>query len=292
MQIINGKEVATIIKEEIAQEVEQRRKKNQKIPHLAAVIVGHDGASETYVGHKEKACKQVGFHSTVVRLEESISEEQLLKEVENLNNNQDIDGFIVQLPLPKHIDEQKVIEAIDPRKDVDGFHPINVGRMVIGLPAYVSATPAGIMELLRRYEIETSGKDVVVIGRSNIVGKPMSILLGQKATPGNATVTLTHSRTKNLTEVVKRADIVVAALGQAQFLKAEMVKEGAVVIDVGITRIKSDKTKSGWKLVGDVDYDEVAPKCAYITPVPGGVGPMTIVALMQNTLKAAKKEIY
>jgi methylenetetrahydrofolate dehydrogenase (NADP+)/methenyltetrahydrofolate cyclohydrolase len=292
MQIINGKEVATIIKEEIAQEVEQRRKKNQKIPHLAAVIVGHDGASETYVGHKEKACKQVGFHSTVVRLEESISEEQLLKEVENLNNNQDIDGFIVQLPLPKHIDEQKVIEAIDPRKDVDGFHPINVGRMVIGLPAYVSATPAGIIELLRRYDIETSGKDVVVIGRSNIVGKPMSILLGQKATPGNATVTLTHSRTKNLTEVVKRADIVVAALGQAQFLKAEMVKEGAVVIDVGITRIKSDKTKSGWKLVGDVDYDEVAPKCAYITPVPGGVGPMTIVALMQNTLKAAKKEIY
>lgn len=292
MQIINGKEVATIIKEEIAQELEQRRKKNQKTPHLAAVIVGHDGASETYVGHKEKACKQVGFHSTVVRLEESISEEQLLKEVENLNNNQDIDGFIVQLPLPKHIDEQKVIEAIDPRKDVDGFHPINVGRMVIGLPAYISATPAGIVELLRRYDIETSGKDVVVIGRSNIVGKPMSILLGQKATPGNATVTLTHSRTKNLSEVVKRADIVVAALGQAQFLKAEMVKEGAVVIDVGITRIKSDKTKSGWKLVGDVDYDEVAPKCSYITPVPGGVGPMTIVALMQNTLKAAKKEIY
>ncbi len=292
MQIINGKEVANKIKEEIAQEVEERRKNNLKIPHLAAVIVGHDGASETYVGHKEKACKKVGFDSTVVRLEDSISEEALLAEVDKLNKNEDIDGFIVQLPLPKHIDEQKVIEAIDPRKDVDGFHPINVGRMMIGLPAYISATPAGIMELLRRYEIETSGKDVVVIGRSNIVGKPMSVLLGQKSNPGNATVTMTHSRTKNLEEVVKRADIVVAALGQAQFLKADMVKEGAVVIDVGITRIKSDKTKSGWKLVGDVDYDQVAPKCAYITPVPGGVGPMTIVALMQNTLKAAKREIF
>jgi len=292
MQIINGKEVANKIKEEIAQEVEQRKTTNQKIPHLAAVIVGHDGASETYVGHKEKACKQVGFHSSVIRLEESVSEEELLKEVKKLNNNEDIDGFIVQLPLPKHIDEQKVIEAIDPSKDVDGFHPINVGRMVIGLPAYISATPAGIIELLSRYNIETSGKDVVVIGRSNIVGKPMSILLGQKANPGNATVTLTHSRTKNLTEVIRRADIIVAALGQAQFLKADMVKQGAVVIDVGITRIKSEKTKSGWKLVGDVDYDEVAPKCSYITPVPGGVGPMTIVALMQNTLKASKKEIY
>jgi len=292
MQIINGKEVANTIKEEIAQEVEERRKNSLKTPHLAAVIVGHDGASETYVGHKEKACKQVGFNSTVVRLEETITEEALLAEVHKLNNNEDVDGFIVQLPLPKHINEQKVIEAIDPRKDVDGFHPINVGRMMIGLPAYISATPAGIMELLRRYKIETSGKDVVVIGRSNIVGKPMSVLLGQKANPGNATVTMTHSRTKNLNEVVKRADIVVAALGQAQFLKADMVKEGAVVIDVGITRIKSDKTKSGWKLVGDVDYDQVAPKCAYITPVPGGVGPMTIVALMQNTLKAAKKEIY
>lgn len=292
MQIINGKEVANKIKEEIAQEVEERRKNNLKIPHLAAVIVGHDGASETYVGHKEKACKKVGFDSTVVRLEDSISEEALLAEVDKLNKNEDIDGFIVQLPLPKHIDEQKVIEAIDPRKDVDGFHPINVGRMMIGLPAYISATPAGIMELLRRYEIETSGKDVVVIGRSNIVGKPMSVLLGQKSNPGNATVTMTHSRTKNLEEVVKRADIVVAALGQAQFLKADMVKEGAVVIDVGITRIKSDKTKSGWKLVGDVDYDQVAPKCAYITPVPGGVGPMTIVALMQNTLKAAKRKIF
>lgn len=292
MQIINGKEVANKIKEEIAQEVEERRKNNLKIPHLAAVIVGHDGASETYVGHKEKACKQVGFYSTVLRHEDTISEEELLAEVDKLNKNEDVDGFIVQLPLPKHIDEQKVIEAIDPRKDVDGFHPINVGRMMIGLPAYISATPAGIMELLRRYEIETSGKDVVVIGRSNIVGKPMSVLLGQKAYPGNATVTMTHSRTKDLSEVVKRADIVVAALGHAQFLKADMVKEGAVVIDVGITRIKSDKTKSGWKLVGDVDYEQVAPKCSYITPVPGGVGPMTIVALMQNTLKAAKKEIY
>jgi len=292
MQIINGKEVADKIKEEIALEVEQRLNNNEKIPHLAAIIVGHDGASETYVGHKEKACKQVGFKSTVLRFEDDITEEQLLAQVEKLNNDDDVDGFIVQLPLPKHVDEQKVIEAIDPKKDVDGFHPINVGRMVIGLPAYVSATPAGIMELISRYNIETSGKDVVVIGRSNIVGKPMSVLLAQKANPGNATVTLTHSRTKDLKEVVKRADIIIAALGQAQFLKADMVKEGAVVIDVGITRIKSDKTKSGWKLVGDVDYDQVAPKCSYITPVPKGVGPMTIVALMQNTLRAAKKEIY
>jgi methylenetetrahydrofolate dehydrogenase (NADP+)/methenyltetrahydrofolate cyclohydrolase len=292
MKLIDGKKIANDIKEEIALEVTAIREAGGKIPHLAAVIVGHDGASETYVGHKEKACKQVGFNSTVLRFEETITEEEMLQQVDNLNNDPDIDGFILQLPLPKHISEQKVIEAIDPKKDVDGFHPINLGRMVIGLPAYVSATPAGIMELIKRYNIETSGKDVVVIGRSNIVGKPMSILLGQKANPGNATVTMAHSRTKNLKEVVAKADIVIAALGVAEFLTADMVKEGATVIDVGITRVKSDKTKSGWKLLGDVKFDEVAAKAEYITPVPGGVGPMTIVSLLQNTLKASKGEIY
>ncbi len=292
MQLIDGKKVADQIKSEIASEVEQIKKQGGKIPHLAAIIVGHDGASETYVGHKEKACTQVGFNSTVLRFEDDIAEDTLLRKVDELNKNPDIDGFIVQLPMPKHISEQKVIEAIDPRKDVDGFHPINLGRMVIGLPAYVSATPAGIIELIKRYNIETSGKDVVVIGRSNIVGKPISILLAQKATPGDATVTLTHSRTKNLKEVVSKADIIIAALGQAEFLTADMVKEGATVIDVGITRVKSDKTKSGWKLLGDVKFDEVAEKAEYITPVPGGVGPMTIVSLLQNTLKASKGEIY
>ena len=292
MKLIDGKKIANDIKEEIALEVTAIREAGGKVPHLAAVIVGHDGASETYVGHKEKACKQVGFNSTVLRFEETITEEEMLQQVDNLNNDPDIDGFILQLPLPKHISEQKVIEAIDPKKDVDGFHPINLGRMVIGLPAYVSATPAGIMELIKRYNIETAGKDVVVIGRSNIVGKPMSILLGQKANPGNATVTMAHSRTKNLKEVVSRADIVIAALGVAEFLTADMVKEGATVIDVGITRVKSDKTKSGWKLLGDVKFDEVAAKAEYITPVPGGVGPMTIVSLLQNTLKASKGEIY
>lgn len=292
MKLIDGKKVANEIKEEIAQEVQQIKANGGKVPHLAAVIVGHDGASETYVGHKEKACKQVGFNSTVLRFEDNITEEEMLQQVDKLNNDPEIDGFILQLPLPKHISEQKVIEAIDPKKDVDGFHPINLGRMVIGLPAYVSATPAGIMELIKRYNIETSGKDVVVIGRSNIVGKPMSILLGQKTNPGNATVTMAHSRTKNLKELVSRADIIIAALGQAEFLTADMVKEGATVIDVGITRVKSDKTKSGWKLLGDVKFDEVAEKAEWITPVPGGVGPMTIVSLLQNTLKAAKGEIY
>jgi methylenetetrahydrofolate dehydrogenase (NADP+)/methenyltetrahydrofolate cyclohydrolase len=292
MKIIDGKKLASEIKEEISKEVEKIKKDGGKVPHLAAIIVGHDGASETYVGHKEKACTQVGFDSTVLRFEDDIEEDMLLRKVHDLNNNPEIDGFIVQLPLPKHISEQKIIEAIDPKKDVDGFHPINLGRMVIGLPAYISATPAGIMELIERYNIETSGKNVVVIGRSNIVGKPMSILLAQKANPGNATVTLTHSRTQNLKEVVVKADIVVAALGSPEFLTADMVKQGATVIDVGITRVKSDKTKSGWKLIGDVKYDEVAEKAEYITPVPGGVGPMTIVSLLQNTLKAAKKEIY
>jgi methylenetetrahydrofolate dehydrogenase (NADP+) / methenyltetrahydrofolate cyclohydrolase len=292
MILIDGNKISAEIKEEIALEVQQMQKQGKKIPHLAAIIVGHDGASETYVGHKEKSCKQVGFDSTVLRFEDTVTEKELLDTVHKLNNNSAIDGFIIQLPLPKHIAEQKVIEAIDPKKDVDGFHPINLGRMVIGLPCYVSATPAGIIELIKRYKIETSGKNVVVIGRSNIVGKPISILLSQKANPGDATVTLTHSRTKNLKEIVSNADIIIAALGQAEFLTSDMVKEGAVVIDVGITRVKSDKTKSGWKLIGDVKYDEVAQKASYITPVPGGVGPMTIIALLQNTLKAAKGEIY
>jgi len=292
MILIDGNKIANEIKEEISLEVQQIKEKGGKIPYLVALIVGHDGASETYVGHKEKACTQVGFRSDVLRYKDTVTEEEILKKVDELNKNPEVDGFIVQLPLPKHISEQKVIEAIDPKKDVDGFHPINLGRMVIGLPAYVSATPAGIMELIKRYKIETSGKNVVVIGRSNIVGKPMSILLSQKAYPGDATVTLTHSRTKNLKEVVAQADIIVAALGQAEFLTADMVKPGAVVIDVGITRVKSDKTKSGWKLLGDVKYDEVAEKAGYITPVPGGVGPMTIVSLLQNTLKASKGEIY
>lgn len=292
MKLIDGKKVANEIKQEIAEEVKQIKMEDGKIPHLAAIIVGHDGASETYVGHKEKACNQVGFNSTVLRFEDDIEEDTLLRKVDELNKDTEIDGFIVQLPLPDHISEQKIIEAIEPKKDVDGFNPINLGRMVIGLPAYVSATPAGIIELIKRYNIETSGKDVVVIGRSNIVGKPISILLAQKSDQGNATVTLTHSRTKNLKEVVSRADIVIAALGKAEFLTADMVKEGATVIDVGITRVKSDKTKSGWKLLGDVKFDEVSEKAAFITPVPGGVGPMTIVSLLQNTLKASKGEIY
>lgn len=292
MELIDGKKVSSEIKEEIAKEVEQIKKDGGKTPHLVAVLVGHDGASETYVSHKEKACNKVGFESTVMRFDENISEQKLLDKVQELNHDEKVDGFIVQLPLPSHISEQKIIEAIDPKKDVDGFHPINIGRMLIGLPSYVPATPAGIMELIKRYQIETEGKHVVVIGRSNIVGKPMSVLLGQKSYPGNCTVTMTHSRTKNLKEMTLQGDILIAALGKAEFLTADMVKPGAVVIDVGITRVKSNKTKSGWKLLGDVKFDEVAEKCSYITPVPGGVGPMTIVALMQNTLKASKKEIY
>lgn len=289
-QLIDGKATSAKIKEEIAEEVNQVVGKGGKIPHLAAILVGHDGASETYVASKEKACQFVGFNSTVIRLEDDTSEVELLGKVEELNGNDDVDGIIVQLPLPTHINDQKIIEAILPEKDVDGFHPVNVGRMVIGLPAFISATPAGILELLKRYNIKTSGKSCVVIGRSNIVGKPMSILLSQKADFGDATVTVCHSRTSNLKEITARADIVVAALGRAEFLTADMVKEGAVVIDVGITRVKSDKTKSGWKLLGDVKFDEVAPKCSYITPVPGGVGPMTIVSLLKNTLLASKKE--
>jgi len=292
MQIIDGKATAAQIRQEIAEEVKTMLSRGEKAPHLAAILVGHDGASETYVNYKVKDCAEVGFVSSLFRFEDDISEEELLNKVQELNNNPEIDGFIVQLPLPDHISENKVIESIDPSKDVDGFHPVNVGRMMIGLPSYVSATPAGIMELIQRYNIETEGKNCVVIGRSNIVGKPISVLLAKKANPGNTTVTVCHSRTKNIKEHSKEADILIAAMGKPEFVSADMVKEGAVVIDVGTTRVKSDQTKSGFKLKGDVLYDEVAPKCSYITPVPGGVGPMTRVGLLKNTLLAAKKEIY
>ena len=292
MELIDGKAIAAQIKQEIAAEVEQIKAAGGKTPHLAAILVGHDGGSETYVASKVKTCEEVGFKSSLIRYEDSVSEEELLKKVVELNNDPDVDGFIVQLPLPKHISEQKVIETIDYRKDVDGFHPINVGRMSIGLPCFVSATPAGILELLKRYDIETSGKHCVVLGRSNIVGKPMASLMMQKANPGDCTVTVCHSRTKNIKEYCLQADIIIAALGSPEFLTAEMVREGAVVIDVGTTRVPSDKTKSGFKLTGDVKFDEVAPKCSYITPVPGGVGPMTIISLMRNTLLAGKKAVY
>lgn len=292
MKLIDGKAIADQIKLEIAEEVKSIVANGGKRPHLAAILVGNDGGSETYVAHKVKACEQVGFTSTLIRLDNDCTEDDLLLKVAELNADTDIDGFIVQLPLPKHINEQKIIEAIDYRKDVDGFHPINVGRMSIGLPCFVSATPAGIIELLKRYEIETAGKHCVVLGRSNIVGKPVATLMMQKGYPGNATVTVCHSYSKDLVEQCQSADIIIAALGSPEFLKAEMVKEGAVVIDVGTTRVPSTETKSGFKLTGDVKFDEVAPKCAYITPVPGGVGPMTIVSLMRNTLLAGKKEIY
>ena len=292
MQLIDGKAIAQQIKAEIAEEVTQIKANGGKTPHLAAILVGHDGGSETYVAHKVRACEECGFTSTLIRFEDTISEQDLLNQINELNNDADIDGFIVQLPLPKHISEQKIIEAIDYRKDVDGFHPINVGRMSIGLPCFLSATPAGIMELLKRYNIETSGKHCVVLGRSNIVGKPVATLMMQKSNPGDATVTVCHSRSKSLKEMCLQADIIIAALGQPNFLKADMVKKGVVVIDVGTTRVPSDKTKSGFKLTGDVLFDEVAPLASYITPVPGGVGPMTIVSLMKNTLLASKKEIY
>ena len=289
--LIDGKAIAAQIKLEIAEEVKQIKAAGGKTPHLAAVLVGHDGGSETYVASKVRTCEEVGFKSSLIRYEDDVTEEELLKKVIELNNDSDIDGFIVQLPLPKHISEQKVIETIDYRKDVDGFHPVNVGRMSIGLPCFVSATPAGILELLKRYNIETSGKHCVVLGRSNIVGKPMASLMMQKACPGDCTVTVCHSRTKNIKEICLQADIIIAALGSPEFVTAGMVKEGAVVIDVGTTRVPSGKTKSGFKLTGDVKFDEVAPKCSYITPVPGGVGPMTIMSLMKNTLLAGKKAI-
>ena len=292
MQLIDGKAVATAIKKEIATEVESIIDNGGKRPHLAAILVGHDGGSETYVANKVKACEECGFTSTLLRYEADITEEELLKKVDELNNDPDVDGFIVQLPLPKHIDEQKVTEAIDYRKDVDGFHPVNVGRLSIGLPCFLSATPNGIMELLARYNIETKGKKCVVLGRSNIVGKPMANLMMQKQTPGDATVTVCHSHTENIAEECRQADIIIAALGQPHFLKADMVKEGAVVIDVGTTRVPDTTRKSGFRLCGDVDFENVAPKCSFITPVPGGVGPMTIVSLMKNTLLAGKGEIY
>ena len=292
MQLIDGKATANLIKQEIADEVSEIISKGGKRPHLAAILVGHDGGSETYVKNKVLACEACGFKSTLIRYEDDITEEELLAKVEELNNDADVDGFIVQLPLPEHISEQKIIEAIDYKKDVDGFHPINVGRMSIGLPCYVSATPNGILELLKRYNIETSGKKCVVIGRSNIVGKPMAQLMMQKRYPGDTTVTVCHSHTSNIKEECLNADIIIAAIGIPNFVTADMVKEGAVVIDVGTTRVPDETRKSGYRLNGDVCFDEVAPKCAYITPVPGGVGPMTICSLMKNTLSAGKKEFY
>ena len=292
MQLIDGKATANLIKQEIADEVSEIISKGGKRPHLAAILVGHDGGSETYVKNKVLACEACGFKSTLIRYEDDITEEELLAKVEELNNDADVDGFIVQLPLPKHISEQKIIEAIDYKKDGDGFHPINVGRMSIGLPCYVSATPNGILELLKRYNIETSGKKCVVIGRSNIVGKPMAQLMMQKRYPGDTTVTVCHSHTSNIKEECLNADIIIAAIGIPNFVTADMVKEGAVVIDVGTTRVPDETRKSGYRLNGDVCFDEVAPKCSYITPVPGGVGPMTICSLMKNTLSAGKKEFY
>lgn len=291
MVLIDGKKVAAEIKAEIAAEVAEMTARGERAPHLAAILVGHDGGSETYVAHKVKACGECGFKSTLIRFEDDVTEAELLQTIDSLNADDSVDGFIVQLPLPKHISEQKIIEAIDYRKDVDGFHPINVGRMSIGLPCFKSATPAGIIELLDRYHISTRGADCVVLGRSNIVGKPVATLLMQKACPGDATVTVCHSATRNLKEKCAAADIIIAALGVPGFVTADMVKEGAAIIDVGTTRVPADN-KNGWRLRGDVDYDNVAPKCSFITPVPGGVGPMTIVSLMKNTLLAAKHSIY
>lgn len=288
MTIIDGKATAAAIKQEIAAEVQARVAAGKKRPHLAAVLVGHDGGSETYVAHKVKACEECGFTSTLIRREADVTQQQLLEIVGELNANADIDGYIVQLPLPKHIDEQAIIQAVDPTKDVDGFHPVNVGRMSLGLDCFLSATPAGIMELLKRYNIETRGKHCVVIGRSNIVGKPVATLMMQKANPGNATVTVCHSATPNIKEIVRQADIIIAAIGQPGFVTADMVKPGATVIDVGTTRVADPTKKSGFRLAGDVDFQAVAPLCEAITPVPGGVGPMTICSLMINTLKAAK----
>ena len=292
MNIIDGKAISEQIKQEIAAEVAERVARGEKRPHLAAILVGHDGGSETYVANKVKACEVCGFTSSLIRFESDVTEETLLAEIDRLNRDEDVDGFIVQLPLPRHINEQRIIEAVDYRKDVDGFHPINVGRLSIGLPCFVSATPNGILQLLKRYNIETSGKKCVILGRSNIVGKPMATLMMQKAYPGDATVTVCHSRSKGLVKECQEADILIAAMGQPNFVTADMVKEGAVVIDVGTTRVPDATRKSGFKLTGDVKFDEVAPKCSYITPVPGGVGPMTIVSLMMNTLLAGTKSVY
>lgn len=290
--LIDGKKISTDLKSEIAASVEEMVANGQKRPHLAAILVGHDGGSETYVANKVKACEQCGFKSTLIRFEDDVTEAELLSTIDRLNGDSDVDGFIVQLPLPRHISEQRVIEAIDYRKDVDGFHPVNVGRMSIGLPCFVSATPFGIMELLRRYDIPTRGARCVVLGRSNIVGKPVATLMMQKAQPGNATVTVCHSATPDIKEICREADIIIAALGSPGFVTEDMVKPGAVIIDVGTTRVPDATRKSGFRLCGDVDFTNVEPKCSYITPVPGGVGPMTIASLMHNTLLAARHEIY
>jgi len=286
MQILDGRTTAEEIRKELSEAVQERKRNGKKIPHLAAILVGNDGGSLTYVGAKVKACDQIGFESTLIRYDETVPEDILLAKVQSLNEDKSIDGFIVQLPLPAHIDEMKITLAIDPKKDVDGFHPENLGKMILNVPGFLPATPAGIMELLKRNQIKTEGKNCVIIGRSNIVGTPLSIMLGRNTSPGNCTVTLAHSRTKNLKELCQTADILIAAIGQPNFITAEMVKEGAVVIDVGTTRIADASRARGWRLTGDVDYANVAPKCAWITPVPGGVGPMTIASLMINTLKA------
>jgi methylenetetrahydrofolate dehydrogenase (NADP+)/methenyltetrahydrofolate cyclohydrolase len=289
MILIDGKHTADVIKKEIAAEVAAMVAAGERPPHLAAVLVGHDGGSETYVANKVKACEMCGFKSSLLCFDDDITEEQLLSEIERLNDDPDVDGFIIQLPLPRHIDEQKVTEAVNPAKDVDGFHPVNVGKLSIGLPCFKSATPSGIIDLLERYNIPTRGKHAVILGRSNIVGKPIASLLMQKAQPGNCTVTVCHSATPNIKEICSEADIIVAALGSPMFVKEDMVKEGAVVIDVGTTRVPDSTRKSGFRLCGDVDFEHVAPKCSYITPVPGGVGPMTICSLMKNTLQARKQ---
>jgi methylenetetrahydrofolate dehydrogenase (NADP+)/methenyltetrahydrofolate cyclohydrolase len=292
MNLIDGKLISAQVKLELKEEVEKQKANGGKIPHLAAILVGNNGSSETYVASKIKSCEEIGFKSTLIRRDDSITEEELLEVIKQLNEDEDIDGFIVQLPLPKQINVEKVIESIEPRKDVDGFHPINIGRMAKGLPAYISATPFGVLELIKRYNIETAGKHCVVVGRSQIVGLPMSILMQRNTYPGNCTVSLVHSRTQNLAEITRQADILIAALGKPEFITADMVKEGAVVIDVGLTRVVDVTKKSGFALKGDVKFDEVAPKSSYITPVPGGVGLMTVAALMYNTLLSARREIY
>jgi methylenetetrahydrofolate dehydrogenase (NADP+)/methenyltetrahydrofolate cyclohydrolase len=289
MTILDGKKISNDIKDEIAEEVNKMVAKGEKVPHLAAVIVGNDGASLTYVGSKVRACERVGFKSTLIQLSNTTSEVELLDTIEDLNNNDDIDGFIVQLPLPDQIDEQNILLAVDPNKDVDGFHPMNFGRMALDMSTFIPATPFGILELLNRYNVETSGKHTVVIGRSHIVGRPMSILMGRKGFPGNSTVTLTHSRSKNIEEITVQADIIITALGKPEFLKADMVKEGVVVIDVGITRVPDDSKSRGYRITGDVDFENVSKKASYITPVPGGVGPMTIAMLLKNTLLARER---
>lgn len=291
MELIDGKATAATIKQEIAAEVAEMTARGERAPHLAAILVGHDGGSETYVANKVRACEACGFRSSLLRFEDDVTEEELLREIQRLNNDLEVDGFIVQLPLPRHINEQRITESISPDKDVDGFHPVNVGRMSIGLPCFKSATPSGIMDLLERYNIPTRGRHAVVLGRSNIVGKPVAMLLMQKATPGNCTVTVCHSATPNIKEICREADIIIAALGQPGFVTADMVKPGAVVIDVGTTRVPDASRKSGYRLSGDVDFATVAPLCSYITPVPGGVGPMTICSLMKNTLQARKQSL-